>query len=42
MARFMHEATVEADPLRRLCVLLLARTASELHEEPPGLLPGGE
>ncbi len=33
MARFMGEATAEADPLARLCVLLLARTgmrASEL------------
>lgn len=32
MARFMHEATVEADPLRRLCVLLLARTAMRASE----------
>jgi integrase len=37
MARFKREATAEADPLRRLCVLLLARTgmrASELCDLP--------
>ncbi len=37
MTRFMREATAEADPLRRLCVLLLARTgmrASELCDLP--------
>jgi integrase len=32
MAAFMHQAENEADPLRKLCVLLLARTAMRVGE----------
>ena len=32
MARFMHHADIEPDPLRKLCVLLLARTAMRVGE----------
>jgi integrase len=32
MARFMHYADIEPDPLRKLCVLLLARTAMRVGE----------
>jgi integrase len=32
MAAFMHQAEIEPDPLRKLCVLLLARTAMRVGE----------
>lgn len=32
MARFMHHAEIEPDPLRKLCVLLLARTGMRVGE----------
>lgn len=32
MAKFMHHASIEPDPLRKLCVLLLARTGMRIGE----------